>query len=495
MRPGDLLGHAHDVRARARQQLGAHRRVAAHELAVLGRERAGLQQDRVGHADLAHVVQQARVAQRLGLGRGHPQRQPEALAHPADALEVHAGLLVARLGGVRKAMDDLELRLAQLDRALAHGLLELDVAPRHAEPLAAFGGVARADRADHPQREREERHRDRQDAPVVEGALGDEQEDERDRGHHGHGHQRAQAQADQRGQEAEREHDQQAGPARRPVQWHATHHGVDRVGLDLGARHRRVARRSRVDVLQRRRCGAHHDDPPAHARGIDTTLDEVRERDGVDRPRRAVEVDPGAVLLERRGLGRVARAPRHDRGQRGQAAVRILHALEHAPRALRQVARGRLGADAVKELVAAEDIAAALVVRLGGGEHDVVGLVHGGDERVVVARRRLLGELDVVDDHPRAVAAQAVDGLRVAAPRERPVKARVRERLVVDGHDEEVRRRLRGSPLEALDDRLLIETRQQATEVGGAGHSRREDAGQQDGHGPAAPAAGDVHGA
>ena len=114
------------------------------------------------------------------------------------------GLLVARLGGLGQAVDDLELRLAQLDRPLAHGLLELDVAPRDAEALAALGGVAGADRAHRPQREREERHGDGQDAPVVEGALGDEQEDEGDRRHHRDGHQRAQAQADQRRQEAER---------------------------------------------------------------------------------------------------------------------------------------------------------------------------------------------------------------------------------------------------------------------------------------------------
>ena len=163
---GDLLGHAHDVRARARQQLGADRRVAAHELAVLGRERAGLQQDGVGHADLAHVVQQARVAQRLGLGRGHAQLQPEALAHAADALEVQAGLLVARLGGLGEAVDDLELRLAQLDGALAHGLLELDVAPRDAEALAALGGVPAPMVLTVPSASAKSGIGDRQDAPV-----------------------------------------------------------------------------------------------------------------------------------------------------------------------------------------------------------------------------------------------------------------------------------------------------------------------------------------
>ena len=243
---------------------------------------------------------------------------------------------------------------------------------------------------------------------------------------------------DERGQETEREDDQQAGPARGPVQRHAAQDGVDRVGLDLGSRHRRVARRRRMDVLQRRRRGAHHHDPTAHQRGAHLAGDQVGEGDGVDRPGRAVEVDPGAVLLERRGLDRVARAPGDDRRERGQTAVLVLDALEHAPAALGEVARGGLGADLVQELVAPEHVAAAVLVRLGCGEHDVVCPVDGRDERVVVARRRLLGELDVIDDRPRAVPAQLVDGLRVAAPLERPVIPRVREGLVVDGHDEQV---------------------------------------------------------
>jgi hypothetical protein len=175
--------------------------------------------------------------------------------------------------------------------------------------------------------------------------------------------------------------------------------------------------------------------------------------------------------------------------------VLVLDPLQHAPAALWEVARGSLGADLVQELVAPEHVAAALLVRLRGGEDDVVGAVDRGDERVVVARGRLLGELDVVDDHPRAVAAQAVDGARVVAARERPVIPSVRERLVVDGDDEQVGCRLRVATLEALDDGLLLEAREQASEVGGASHAGGDDTRHEDGHGPGAPAAGDAHGA
>ena len=54
---------------------------------------------------------------------------------------------------------------------------------------------------------------------------------------------------------------------------------------------------------------------------------------------------------------------------------------------------------------------------------------------------------------------------------------------------------MRVATLEALDDRLLLEARQEAPEVGGAGHARGDDARHEDGHGPGAPAAGDAHGA
>src|SRR6266540_839977 len=79
--------------------------------------------------------------------------------------------------------------------------------------------------------------------------------------------------------------------------------------------------------------------------------------------------------------------------------------------------RLRLRADLAQEGVPAEHVAGAPLVRLRRGEDDVVGLVDGGDERVVVAGCGLLGELDVVDDRLGAVAAQAVDGLRVVAAR------------------------------------------------------------------------------
>ena len=43
----------------------AENRVFLHHLVFLGRELAGLQQDRIGNADLAHVVQRRRMLDQL----------------------------------------------------------------------------------------------------------------------------------------------------------------------------------------------------------------------------------------------------------------------------------------------------------------------------------------------------------------------------------------------------------------------------------------------
>ena len=93
---------------------------------------AGLEQDRVGHRDLADVVQQEaeldlrRLLDREpdGAGQLHPVR--------GDALGVLAGVRVARLDGVRQRAHGRAVGAAQLLRARALLL----------EDLAQIGGVA-----------------------------------------------------------------------------------------------------------------------------------------------------------------------------------------------------------------------------------------------------------------------------------------------------------------------------------------------------------------
>src|SRR5690349_8287318 len=96
---GELAHHALD-------RLRADLVVRAHDLPLLVREAPGLEQDRVGDADLADVVQRARAhqvldealvdhVQELAVGA---QALGQELAVGRDALEVLAGLLVALLG-------------------------------------------------------------------------------------------------------------------------------------------------------------------------------------------------------------------------------------------------------------------------------------------------------------------------------------------------------------------------------------------------------------
>ena len=63
--------------------------------ALLGVEQARLEQDAVGDADLADVVQGARVADLLGLVRAHAHDGGQALAQAAEALDVLARVGVA----------------------------------------------------------------------------------------------------------------------------------------------------------------------------------------------------------------------------------------------------------------------------------------------------------------------------------------------------------------------------------------------------------------
>ena len=392
---------------------------------------------------------------------------------------------------VGEPMDDLQLGLSQLGRAHVHGLLERLVARGEAVAAPALGQIAGGDGRHRAEGEGEERGGHREHVPAVEGELRDDEPRDGGAGCEQRGEERAQAQAGERGQQAEREDGQQVDPARRVAQRQPVGGGVDRVGLDLGARHELPGgRRGRMDVLERRRSRADDDDPPADDRRIDAPVDEVRERDRVDRAGRAPEVDPRAAVVEGGGGRRVADAAGGHHGERLQPAGGGVEALEHAARPGRQVAGAGAGAEAVELLVAAEHVAVAVLVGLGRGEDYVARAPDGLDQGVVLARRGLLGELDVVDDRGGPVAAQAVDRLRVARARERPGLIEVVEGLVVDGHDQQPRRSHRAAALEALVDRVLLEAGQQARELrrtAGAdgdesGHDRDHGA---PGHGPA----------
>jgi NAD(P)-dependent dehydrogenase (short-subunit alcohol dehydrogenase family) len=79
--------------------------VALHDLALLAVELARLEEHAVGDPDLADVVQRARVAEQLGVRDAPPDLAREALAEEADALDVRAGVAVARLGRLGEPAD------------------------------------------------------------------------------------------------------------------------------------------------------------------------------------------------------------------------------------------------------------------------------------------------------------------------------------------------------------------------------------------------------
>ena len=120
----DLLGHHQQLVGAAREDPRADRRVQLHRRELLGRVLAGLQQQVVGDADLADVVQPRRVADERRLGWIHAELEREQLARPADPVGVLPGRVVAVLGREREAVEHLELRVLELARALHYALVQ-----------------------------------------------------------------------------------------------------------------------------------------------------------------------------------------------------------------------------------------------------------------------------------------------------------------------------------------------------------------------------------
>ncbi len=128
------------------EELAAHLRMAPHDPPLVRRERAGLEEDRVGDADLADVVQQhaaaERVELRLGQAVGAGQRDGVAVHAAGVGLGAHLASGQRRAEGFQGGL----VRLPQLTQGggqvagrLGHAVLEqgLVLAPLHQE-LAAL---------------------------------------------------------------------------------------------------------------------------------------------------------------------------------------------------------------------------------------------------------------------------------------------------------------------------------------------------------------------
>jgi len=99
VRKGDLRAGLQIFRGAAAQYLRADDRVPAHDVPLVRVELAGFEQDGVGDADLAEVVQGRAFPQPVAFLRGKPHGPAEQGADLAHAQDVPSGLVVLELGG------------------------------------------------------------------------------------------------------------------------------------------------------------------------------------------------------------------------------------------------------------------------------------------------------------------------------------------------------------------------------------------------------------
>lgn len=109
VRQRDLAPHGEDRVGGLGEDLRAHERVTLHLRALLVRERARLEEDRIGHAELAHVVHGRREEQAARDIAPHAHLRRDGLCVEAHALDVAAGLAIAELRGGGEAEDHIEV--------------------------------------------------------------------------------------------------------------------------------------------------------------------------------------------------------------------------------------------------------------------------------------------------------------------------------------------------------------------------------------------------
>ncbi len=179
---GDLLGHAHDRRARARQDAApasAWRRMTTHSSSV---SLPGLVRIASGTAILPTSCSRLAWRSVSASAAVEPSTRPTR-SHSRPMRSRCSPVSSSRDSVARgQALDDLQLGVAQLGGALVHGLLERLVAHREAMAPAALGEVAGGDGGRRCRaRGAKSGAGDRQHAAVVEGDLGHDQPSRRRR--------------------------------------------------------------------------------------------------------------------------------------------------------------------------------------------------------------------------------------------------------------------------------------------------------------------------
>ncbi len=97
-----------------REDGAADRRVRAHEHPLVGGERPGLIQDRVGHADLADVMEQRAELHAPQLVTGHPHLVRDRSRQRSDPRGVAARVRIPRVDRCRERLHRCEVQLAHL---------------------------------------------------------------------------------------------------------------------------------------------------------------------------------------------------------------------------------------------------------------------------------------------------------------------------------------------------------------------------------------------
>ena len=124
---------------------------------LLGGQRAGLQEDRVGDRHLADVVQRGRVAQALAELGVHADVLGQEDREAPDPLDVGAGVLVAELDCHREALNGLglcDLELGEGSFQLAGAALDLVLEGSQAFLAQLAAGTQGADGQRRPRRRR-----------------------------------------------------------------------------------------------------------------------------------------------------------------------------------------------------------------------------------------------------------------------------------------------------------------------------------------------------
>lgn len=119
----------HQLRGVVTHDLGANLGMLLHDLPLVGRELARLEQDAVRDAELADVVHRRGLQHQVAFALAHPEAEREQACRVAHAQHVHPRLVISVFAGTPQAADDFEPRFGQLARASLNFVFEGEVPP------------------------------------------------------------------------------------------------------------------------------------------------------------------------------------------------------------------------------------------------------------------------------------------------------------------------------------------------------------------------------